>query len=413
MILNVKRNLLLFLNVVLIVACSNQNWEVKKAKTPKLEPIHTQKTDANDSLVAQVGYQLEESLYDSKVDFFLNKFNLDRFGQLSTYSEYEDGQLKKFKKGFIEGFSKGITSLPEKIISTIDTGGFYDFLDYYYDADAKTYRMLFRLFSEEDGINYHDFELVLIDGQFYIQDIYIYLTGENLSETANMIYLMSMPKNLFEKIISKNNSKDMNYLVKAVSSQRTLQNETALTYLNRIEGELKHTKIYHVMKILATSDLDESLYMNAMIDMQKDYKDDPTCHLLSIDYYFMNEEYDKAILNIDQLEEETGDSFLNYHRGNIAFAAERYNDATSYYEKLVEDFPTYDTPRFSLISCYLEMDNYKKCIATLDLILANDLYLVSDLIEFVESEEEDGTNPLLLLAQSKDYKDWKNRQTNR
>lgn len=408
--LNVKRKLPILIPLVFLIGCANQNWEVKKAKTPKLEPIITKPTEKNDTLVQALAQRFENSIYEGETDTFESIFYLERFNQIATYTEYQSNTLKKYQKGFTEGFSKGIASLPEKIIAVVDNGGYYDFLEYYYDTEAQTYRMLFRLFSEEDGINYHDFHLIKSDGAFYVQDIYIYLTGENLSETANKIYLMSMPKNLFEKIISGDDSENMKHMMEGVKNQKIGNNSLAIDHLNRVKGEISHSKIYHVIKILAASDEDETIYMEAMLDMQKDFAKDPTCQLLSIDYYFLNGELDKALGAIDDLEEKTGDSFLNYQRANLLFNSDRTEEAIPYYEQMIVDFPSFDTPKFSLIDCYSNLKKYKKCVALLDEIIDDGYYTVTDLIEFVESTEEDGTNPLLLLAESEIYKDWKTNQ---
>lgn len=411
MVLKVKRNLILIINLILVAICSAQNKTDKPVKALKLESIPSQNTVINDSLVYALGQQLENSIQESKTDIFMEKFQIGRFCHLATYSEFEDIQIREFKKGFIDGFSKGIKSLPQKIVNTTNNGGFYDFINYYYDLENSTYRMLFRLFSEEEGINYHDFQLVFVDGEFYIQDIYIYVTGENLSDTANLIYLMSMPKNLFEKIIFGNNSKEMKHLLNAVTSQKANKNKTALQHLNLIEGNLKHSKIYHVVKILITSVLSDTDYLEAMQDMLKDYKDDPTSYLLSIDYYVMLEKYDKAIEAIEKLEKDTGDSFLNYMKGNIAYTNENYKDAISYFEIVIDEYPTYDTPKFSLINSYTIQSNYTKCVSVLDQIIANKMYTTSELVEFVESKEEDGSNSLLKLEKSEEYKNWKKRQS--
>ncbi len=409
----VKRNLVLINCLALLIACSNQNWEVKKVKAAKLEHIPAEKTKKNDSLINALGEKLELSIHQSDAVFFIKKFSKERFNQLATYTEYLDGQIKASKQTFIESFSDGVQSLPEKIIETTDTGGFYNFINYYYDADTKTYRMLFRLFSEVEGINYHDFELVPLNGEFYIQDVYIYLTGENLSDTANKLFLMAMPKNIFERIITRGHADDMKHLLSAIKSQKDANYQKAVNYLNKIKGTLKHSKIFHVMKVLAATNLDEDIYMKAMGDMQKDFKHDPTCHLLSIDYYFIKKDYNKAIQAINQLEIDTGDGFLNYQRGNIAFASKNYPEAIDYFEKLIGEFPSYDTPKFSLISCYTKMANYDNCVAILNQIMADDTYKAPDLIQFVESKEDNGTNSLHSLKESEAFTTWRKAQLTR
>ncbi|KAG1658310.1 hypothetical protein GQR58_023073 [Nymphon striatum] len=208
-----------------------------------------------------------------------------------------------------------------------------------------------------------------------------------------------------------NNSKEMKHLLNAVTSQKANKNKTALQHLNLIEGNLKHSKIYHVVKILITSVLSDTDYLEAMQDMLKDYIDDPTSYLLSIDYYVMLEKYDKAIEAIEKLEKDTGDSFLNYMKGNIAYTNENYKDAISYFEIVIDEYPTYDTPKFSLINSYTIQSNYTKCVSVLDQIIANKMYTTSELVEFVESKEEDGSNSLLKLEKSEEYKNWKKRQS--
>ena len=84
--------------------------------------------------------------------------------------------------------------MDEAIIKTISKKGTYQLVKQYEKNNAQY--ALFRLY-DDGSLNYHDIELTRSDGNVKIADIYIYTSGEYLSETIKGLFLQM--KDLVDK----------------------------------------------------------------------------------------------------------------------------------------------------------------------------------------------------------------------
>lgn len=377
-----------------------------------LQTIHKKRTRSklsvkNDSLVSLLGTSTEKAFHNNDSKQFSEKFDLPYFINRATDLEYEDPAIASFKKGYVQSMKTIVKSFVEEINADLSQDSYYDFIDYYYDYDIKKYRLLFRLFSEETGLNYHDYVLTFRAGEFLVADMYVYTTGEFLTQTLNRFYRSSLPKSFLSKLIKSQDDIDFEAFNDALKAKRNENFQKAFTAISRIKGALKHDKTYHYVAIEIASNLGEKVYLEALSNMVEDYEDDPTMSLSCIDYYLFKEEYSKALEALDILQEATGDSFLNYLRGNIAYNAANYELSALSYEKIIAEYEEYYNAHTSLLSAYTKMKLYQKCIPLLNTLLQEEVYDKATLITFVEEKDESGENVLEPLVLSEAYQKWK------
>ena len=402
--LKLVKPVLLGLAFLIFLSCSE--WQTKKS-TALLEIPAAEESEVNDSIVMSFGQEIENLIHQKNSKAYIDHFDYRRFVQRITYVEGGEKSLAKFKKSFYKGFKKGVHEIPDRIISEVEAGGFYDFISYTYDIQSMSYRMLFRLYSEETGLNYHDYELVTKNSQFQIVDMYIYSTGENLSESMNKIFLSSVPKNIVEKILKPKNVGDTAHFAEASKAIKQQDFENALNHLDKIKGDIKNKKIFHVIKVQAASQLADDIHLKALEAFKDQYPDDPSGNLMFVDYYVLKGDYQSAILALQKLQEATNDDFLNYLKANLFYEAGQIEKAIDNYKDVVENYPDYSTAYLNLLGLYTEKGMYAESIGLIDSMLAANFFLPNEMVDYIEATEPDGSNILEALVESIEYQKWK------
>lgn len=197
-------------------------------------------------------------------------------------------------------------------------------------------RVIFRGYGE-GGFNYLDLELVKFDKKIGIADIFVYLTGENLSTTKSV---------LLDKVMNVSPSSD-EYLAQRLTSVRTLikqgKFEEAKTQFNYLPGSIRATTAGIILNLQVLSQLKDDGSAKDLAVLEKRYGDQPYFQLQMLDVYTVKKEYDKAIQVINQLDSTIDkDPFLNYYRGLFAYMKGEQQTALDYFEKVTisnPDFP--------------------------------------------------------------------------
>ena len=407
MILKLKKPLFLLLGAALCYCCTNGKG--KEEQIAVLEAYPSEESKLNDSLVAALGTHIEDAIFHGESKEFTKKVDIERFKDRAVFLQKTSPKIREFQNDFAGGLDKGFIQLADQIIAITENGGTYEFISYSYNAETSSYHILFRMFSEELGINYHDYDLISFDGKFFVEDIYVYLNGEALSSTMNNLFLASLPGNLLEKFLSVANKSDMPNLVQAMKEKKQGNLQAALNHLNKVRGPLKKVKIYHLLKTQITSALDEDEYKRAMLDFKSTFPDDPATNMVFIDYYILNGNYEDALKSINILKRTTQDDFLHYLIGNIHFESSAYEQALPSYEIVTKMYPDFDSVKFSLMAVYANTNAPEKCISILNQLLESEVYLANDLIEYIEEVDENEDNIFSDFVTSPDYKIWKNK----
>src|SRR5690606_9422703 len=148
------------------------------------------------------GMFIQTQIHESNPEGFLSKFDTKI---IKNKVRKVDSKLLKTihdENEFDRGLKTGLIEFPKKIISLFEIGSFYDMVNYRYDEETQTYHMLFRLFQMDEGINYHDYKVSVVNDEFMFDDMYIYLSGEYISDTFTRIFEYTSPE------AAQNNSSD-------------------------------------------------------------------------------------------------------------------------------------------------------------------------------------------------------------
>jgi predicted negative regulator of RcsB-dependent stress response len=362
--------------------------------------------EENANKTIELAQYIEAAIINNTPDDFASKMAFPLFLKSITNVDNENN-TEAYQKGFKDGFKDSFnTSFPQKLSNSVANGAFYDFISYKYDIIERTYYMLFRFYSEEEGVNYHDYKVSVVNGEYKFSDIYIYLTGEHLSSTLKRMYILTFPKDKNENFITSNSIKEMQTYFKAIELSNSQDYINALKEINKITSSLKDEKFFQIMKINIASKVSEDFYFEALEELIQTHKEDPTIYLNQIDYYLLKQKYNKAMEMVELLEYTTEDDFLNFLKGNIYFLKEDTKQAYQHFLYITENYPDYSTPYLSAIYCLVLEKEYDQCIPLLTRLSEN-YEDKKDIIDFFESEDENGDNEYKDLVDSKAFKKWK------
>ncbi|WP_420573955.1 tetratricopeptide repeat protein [Kordia sp.] len=372
--------------------------------------VYAKNNDENDQKVIEFGTALMNSFYDNDSTFFLDNFHTESF--VAKVMQKDDETMKEdtlsaFDKSFMKGFLSKFKIFPENINKSIQNGTMYNIVNYYYHLDEKKYHLLFRMYSDEEGLNYHDYQLNYIDGDFKLQDMYVYTTGEYFSDTLGNIYRLSIPpEDSTDTEANRAQLKSLFFMTRYQSLINNEQFEKAFKLINNLEGSFREKKIYYIMKIQVASQINEVYHMEAIDELLKKFPDDPTTKLMGIDYFVMLKDYNATMQILDDLRAATEDDFVEYIRGNTAWEFKDYEGAEKAYSYIAKEYPEFEGAKLNLLYLYDTLERHEDNIVLLNMMIDSEMYAKKDLIDFIDNKE----NEFIHLPNAEIYNRWKEKK---
>ncbi|MHA7843441.1 MAG: hypothetical protein ACX93I_08995 [Winogradskyella sp.] len=362
----------------------------------------------NDEKVSAIAQEIEASFHDLSTDGFNEYFDTESF-KVKLISNIDFSSNDPYIRGFLDGVGDAGNKLALKIINEIENGAYYNLINYRYNIVEKAYYFTFRIYSEETGINYHDYKVCSDGKDIKVNDIYIYLSGEHLSETLNRIFKMSLEDEKNNTFNSKGST--LNSMFKVMNAQKLLQEgkvRQAYEMVDGITGPMKNEKFFLLIKALIASSYDDKIYEDILSEFAKLYPDDPTLYLKLIDYYFLKENYKMVHIYLDKLMFETNDDFLNLMKAHAYMLQEDFINAEKYYNYIKVNYPASFSAYIGEMISLSYQNRFEETLAIAQ-NLVDDGYDKNELIQFFEEKEPDGSNQLEAFVRSKTYKDWKSK----
>jgi hypothetical protein len=362
----------------------------------------------NDEKVSAIAQEIEASFHDLSTDGFNEYFDTESF-KVKLISNIDFSSNDPYIRGFLDGVGDAGNKLALKIINEIENGAYYNLINYRYNIVEKAYYFTFRIYSEETGINYHDYKVCSDGKDIKVNDIYIYLSGEHLSETLNRIFKMSLEDEKNNTFNSKGST--LNSMFKVMNAQKLLQEgkvRQAYEMVDGITGPMKNEKFFLLIKALIASSYDDKIYEDILSEFAKLYPDDPTLYLKLIDYYFLKENYKMVHIYLDKLMFETNDDFLNLMKAHAYMLQEDFINAEKYYNYIKVNYPASFSAYIGEMISLSYQNRFEETLAIAQ-NLVDDGYDKNELIQFFEEKEPDGSNQLEAFVRSKIYKDWKSK----
>ncbi|HEY8968423.1 MAG TPA: hypothetical protein VIM64_05010 [Puia sp.] len=249
---------------------------------------------------------------------------------------------KALIKGAIQGFQQG--QYGKAVIDALGKEGTYEMIKQY-EKDKKQH-ILFRQYGK-GGVNYHDYELVKRDDAIKAADVFIYISGENLSKTiADALQLtnQNMPKEDLAKI-------DKVKTIKSLMAQE--ENEKALKMFDELPDPIKKEKAYQLIHIQLCSKLDNDRYIQALNEYRSLFPKDPNMYLMMIDAYFLQKDYVMALNSVNKLDSLIDkDPYQDYQRGVIYLLLKDTIRSRECFERLHANMPRFKKGTVELMETY-------------------------------------------------------------
>ena len=341
---------------------------------------------------------LQESIENGNPGYFNNSFDNDAFLKkiMSGNSSSVDSEFNKgFREGFLNNFDLGsmlVANIKQK-------NGTYQFLRAY--KENNSYILLFRLLNNE-GINYHEFEVKSENGKFGITDAFLFTSGEKMSETLARVY------NSFRMVNSNPGSDTLIYL-QAVSDLGKIQEiashgkyNQAYKKWQKLPSAFQGDRIYLITGIRIASHLNDKIYLKTYKQYISCFPDNTAKYLIPLDGLMLQKNYIMALACIDSLDKNLNkDPMLNYLRGTLLYEMGNHTEAVSKMSMLIDQLPDFETGYYTLLSLYVKDKNYTQATLLLDKILMAFNYYKDDFASVLQEYPE--------FINSKEYKSWINQ----
>ncbi|WP_299114400.1 M48 family metallopeptidase [uncultured Winogradskyella sp.] len=393
-----KKVALLFLFLIISLTSTSQ---VSECKCSLLKY-----SEENSEKVIALGELIENAFNESNTKPFVENFNKEAFNKNITKDSLIDSN-DMYTRRFLKSLENTSNTLGERILSEIEDGAYYNFINFEFNIPESAYYMTFRIYSEETGVNYHDYKICYDGENVMYNDIYIYLTGEHLSETFGRIYKASKPsKNKFVKLFKGEKKHPFSKVIKAQQLLKEGKPKEAYETITEVKGKNAEEKFFLILKGNIAAAYDDNLYKENLEIFAKLYPDDPTLYMKQIDYYILIGNYIRAIENIDKLMFETDDDFLNIMKANLYLNQTDYKNADIHYSYMIENYPFLVEGYIGHISSLTYQERYSDAVNVIN-TLTKQGFDKNELSDFLESDDEQGINVLEALVLSDEYKAWK------
>jgi tetratricopeptide (TPR) repeat protein len=310
--------------------------------------------------------------------------------------EASDTSKREFALGVKKSFGFGAL-----ISKEIEQSGSYELLRV--RAVKGKQRALFRLISPS-GVNYHDMELEPTrDGKGQrVVDIFIFLSGEWLSETMRRAFLPVVAHEKRGAGGAQNAFMDnLPKITELSTAVRNHDHARVLAIYKTLPPEVQKDRNVMLMYYQAASKAGDAEYAKALSAIQKAFPNDPALDLLLFDDYFLKKNYDGALAAVARVRRALGgDAYLDFLEGNIHYSKGDHEGAKVRLNRAIASEPDLVDPYWTLITISLEQRQWDETARLLDLVEQNagvELQDVGTVAEYAE------------FAKSKAYQAWKQR----
>jgi predicted Zn-dependent protease len=300
-----------------------------------------------------VARSLEESMSRRSTGKFNELFDLDALNKRireqshnTLHKAMVDGALSTIKSG----------ELSRQMVISLGDKGTYQLVKQYEKGNHQ--HLVFRLYNQQ--LNYHDYELIKKGDKVKISDIFIYVSGENLSTT----YAESLQSMEEHSAAAKNiDNSELGKIQRIKNYLNHEEYQKADELFKTLPALIRNQKLYKIIYIKIASGLQTDKYLAELNRYQQEYPDAPNMYLLMIDAYVLKKDYAGALKCVNSLDSLINkDPFLDYFRGLIyKQMADRSNQVMTL-ENLHKNMPDFGAGTLELINAYLEDKQLDKAV---------------------------------------------------
>lgn len=286
--------------------------------------------------------------------------------------------------------------LAAQVAAVIKQGGDYRLLAV--ESIGGPPRARFRLLLPDGaGFNYHLLAFHRdASGEVRIRDVYDALTGEFLSQTLRRAFLPFLAKAGVSglgsaDVLALKHADDLSRLAELGRQQQFAE---SLELLRGLPAELQSEKHLLLLRVQAAQWVGETEFNAAVAEFDRQFPDDASAHLLSLDGLVLKENYDRALSSVDRIDRLMGgDPYLHVVRAGIHYQAGRPAEAEDAARRAIAAEPTLEDAYWQITTISLDARDFDTTREMLTLLRdrlkveLQDLTQVPEYAEFVKSPQ--------------------------
>ncbi|MGB0838756.1 MAG: tetratricopeptide repeat protein [Chitinophagales bacterium] len=273
-----------------------------------------------------------------------------------------------FQEGFVLGVKENL-DVGTQISGSLGIKGNYTFLRLLNYPEKPT--ALFRIVSEQEGINYHAIQLGKnSQDDIKIKDFYIYMGGMAFSETIRRLYLSSLTEIQNELSLEDMSAEDYAFVIhmSMVDSigllTQSRQNEKALSTISRLPEILQRDKMILMMRTNLAYNTSPEAYQKAITDFKIYYPEDPVVNLIQLDFALTDKKYETAFTLMDELDAAIGgDPYLKVMKADIYNMEGNDKMAEALLRRAIKEEPEGEEAYWSMIDLLLRQERHSEVTA--------------------------------------------------
>jgi hypothetical protein len=321
---------------------------------------------------------LEKEIENRETTLINSRFNVEELIDRIVFKGSDNQEVINFNKGFTASFREKFKYGNILLQDFGEQEVYYTFIDSYVNQQTKKVHAVFRLFSPEGGLNYHDYELNFNDSlnHWEILDVYPYLSGELFSKTFRSIYMpiiLPMLNNNGE--IPTNQVKTILKIKKIKELSEAGNHVLAYKMCDSIPEAFQSKKYFRLLVLQIAENMSDEKYMEEGGKILSLFPDDPSTNLVAIDYYSAIGDFDKALQMVEKLDKQVGgDELLDYYRGLVFHQKEDLDKASEYYLKFLGNYPYCQDAYDIGIDLYVEQKEFENAVNVIDTMVTENEY---------------------------------------
>ena len=335
----------------------------------------------------------------AKEDDEVKMRTLFRMDDIVQRSISDLGISQDSRESIIKGVrgSLATNDLTSQILAAKNTGGELKFLRIR-TVNGQP-RALFRFNQGFKGVGY--LELVVArypDGELGVEDVYVYATGEMLTQRLRQSVMPMIATN--QELLNRLRGRDKEMLehAKTIRDMKTKtqsgDHEGAEREYLKLPDSLQNDKSVILIHMTSAKGLGDEKYLAAMEKYENLFPNDASVDFLSIDFYILKKQFDKALFRIDRLDKAIeGDPYLNVLRAKALSENNQFAKAAKAAEAAILAEPESQNGYWSRLSISLKAKMFTDTLTWLQKITETfefefaDLTKLDDYSEFVESPQ--------------------------
>jgi tetratricopeptide (TPR) repeat protein len=345
--------------------------------------------------------EIERSIDQSDPTLLNNTLNHHSFLKkvVQNFGSYNKSQLAKLSFQAKENIRFG-----DMVMSYLKSNdGYFNFTKLYFENHVP--HIIFRIYSQMEGLNYFDCELERVNEELNITDVFIYYAGELWSDSysRHMKLMGEYNKGGYENIHPENDFHNslikIDYINELLFSGQIEQAE--MVYLS-IPEQFQKDKIIQGTTLKIAYQKSDSAYVKAIDQyLSNDPKNEIFSRFFTVLRNLAAKENSEARQSITALNEFTGeDSLMQLFIGQTFQNEKRHDKAIKYFDNVIEHYPDlFETYWYKIVSL-IQLKKHQKAVEFLDTIITNFEARKIDLEDLLANYPD--------FINSKDYLSWRN-----